>query len=325
MSIYSQPLARGNGMSDVSLHDCYAQDSGRAFATGTQALVRLLLEQARRDRKSGLKTRGLVSGYPGSPLAGLDHELTRAKSFLDADGIIFQPAVNEELAATALWGSQHLHLYDQPDIDGVFGLWYGKGPGLDRSLDALRHANMGGVSKFGGMVFAVGDDATGKSSTLAYQSEQTLIAAGVPFFYPRSVHDIIPMGLQAFALSRHAGCCVGLKIVVDTADSSAILDLDADRPQMDMTDADAGPVHIGKHDAALLRESRLFDLRLPAVIDFQQRHAINHTIGSSPSTNSSPIESGRLGIIAVGKAVPEVVEALSSLGAADYNKRGIGL
>ena len=110
MSIYSQPLARGNGMSDVSLHDCYAQDTGRAFATGTQALVRLLLEQARRDRKSGLKTRGLVSGYPGSPLAGLDHELTRAKSFLDADGIIFQPAVNEELAATALWGSQHLHL-----------------------------------------------------------------------------------------------------------------------------------------------------------------------------------------------------------------------
>ena len=316
-------------MSDVSLHDCYAQDTGRAFATGTQALVRLLLEQARRDRKSGLKTRGLVSGYPGSPLAGLDHELTRAKSFLDADGIIFQPAVNEELAATALWGSQHLHLYDQPDIDGVFGLWYGKGPGLDRSLDALRHANMGGVSKFGGMVFAVGDDATGKSSTLAYQSEQTLIAAGVPFFYPRSVHDIIPMGLQAFALSRHAGCCVGLKIVVDTADSSTILDLDADRPQMDMTDADVGPVHIGKHDAALLRESRLFDLRLPAVIAFQQRHAINHTIGSNPNSSSnpspSPIESGRLGIIAVGKAVPEVVEALTSLGAADYNKRGIGL
>ena len=172
-------------MSAISLHDCYTQDVGRAFATGTQALVRLLLEQARQDRQAGLNTRGLVSGYPGSPLGGLDHELHRAKSFLDTDGILFQPAVNEELAATALWGSQHIHLYDQPDIDGVFGLWYGKGPGLDRSLDALRHANMGGVSRYGGLVFAVGDDATGKSSTVAYQSEQTLIAAGVPFFYPR--------------------------------------------------------------------------------------------------------------------------------------------
>ena len=145
-------------MPDIGLHDCYAQDRGRAFATGTQALVRLLLEQARRDRQAGRNTRGLVTGYPGSPLGGLDLELHRAKSFLDADGIIFQPAVNEELAATALWGSQHIHLYDQPDIDGVFGLWYGKGPGLDRSLDALRHANMGGVSPHGGLVFAVGDD-----------------------------------------------------------------------------------------------------------------------------------------------------------------------
>ncbi len=309
-------------MPDISLHDCYAQNTGRAFATGTQALVRLLLEQARRDRQAGRNTRGLVTGYPGSPLGGLDHELHRAKSFLDADGIIFQPAVNEELAATALWGSQHIHLYDQPDIDGVFGLWYGKGPGLDRSLDALRHANMGGVSPHGGLVFAVGDDATGKSSTVAYQSEQTLIAAGVPFFYPRSVHDIIPMGLQAFALSRHAGCCVGLKIVVDTADTSAIIDLDRSPVLTDMDDT-THPVHIGKHDAALLRESRLFNLRLPAVMDFQIRHAINHCI--SPDQKSAATDRGKLGIIAVGKAVPEVVEALTSLGAARYSDHGIGL
>ena len=309
-------------MSAISLHDCYTQDVGRAFATGTQALVRLLLEQARQDRQAGLNTRGLVSGYPGSPLGGLDHELHRAKSFLDADGILFQPAVNEELAATALWGSQHIHLYDQPDIDGVFGLWYGKGPGLDRSLDALRHANMGGVSRYGGLVFAVGDDATGKSSTVAYQSEQTLIAAGVPFFYPRSVHDIIPMGLQAFALSRHAGCCVGLKIVVDTADTSAIIDLGA-RPRLTEADDDTRPVYIGKHDAALLRESRLYDVRLPAVTDFQIRHAINHCI--SPDPKQPATNSGKLGIIAVGKAVLEVIEALTSLGAAQYTDRGIGL
>ena len=309
-------------MPDISLHDCYTQDTGRAFATGTQALVRLLLEQSRRDCQAGRNTRGLVTGYPGSPLGGLDHELHRARSFLDANGIVFQPAVNEELAATALWGSQHIHLYDQPDIDGVFGLWYGKGPGLDRSLDALRHANMGGVSPHGGLVFAVGDDATGKSSTVAYQSEQTLIAAGVPFFYPRSVHDIIPMGLQAFALSRHAGCCVGLKIVVDTADTCAIIDLDSWHDPTDIDDA-THPVHIGKHDAALLRESRLYNLRLPAVTDFQMRHPINHCI--SPDQKSVATDHGRIGIIAVGKAVPEVIEALTSLGAAQYSDYGIGL
>ena len=309
-------------MPDISLHDCYTQGTGRAFATGTQALVRLLLGQARRDRLAGRNTRGLVTGYPGSPLGGLDHELHRAKSFLEADGIVFQPAVNEELAATALWGSQHIHLYDQPDIDGVFGLWYGKGPGLDRSLDALRHANMGGVSPHGGLVFAVGDDATGKSSTVAYQSEQTLIAAGVPFFYPRSVHDIIPMGLLAFAMSRHAGCCVGIKIVVDTADTSAIIDLDKNPVPRDMDDT-THPVHIGKHDAALLRESRLYNLRIPAVTDFQIRHAINHCV--SPNQKSMATDHGKLGIIAVGKAVPEVIEALTSLGAARYSDLGIGL
>ena len=137
---------------------------------GIQALVRLLIEQARLDRDAGINSRGLVSGYPGSPLGGLDLELSRNHKLLEAEGIIFQPAINEELAATAIWGSQHIHLYDNPEIDGVFGLWYGKGPGLDRALDAVRHANMGGVAKHGGMVLAVGDDATGKSSTIAYQS-----------------------------------------------------------------------------------------------------------------------------------------------------------
>ena len=305
-------------MQNITLQDCYKHSTGRAFATGTQSLVRLVLEQARLDHEAGLNTRGLVSGYPGSPLGGLDHEMSRAKPHLDAAGVIFQPAVNEELAATALWGSQHLHLYDNPDIDGVFGLWYGKGPGLDRALDAMRHANMGGVAKHGGMVFAVGDDATGKSSTVAYQSEQTLIAAGVPFFYPRSVHDIIPMGLQAFALSRHAGCCVGLKIVVDTADISTIIDLDKIRPANSLPDTDVGPVHIGRHDAALERESRLFNLRLPAVTEFQRHHKINHDMGTANHR-------GKLGIMAVGKAVPEVVEALASLGVTDHQKAAIGL
>ena len=198
----------------ITLFDCYTKKTGLAYMTGMQALVRLLLEQKQLDSERGLKTCGLVSGYPGSPLGGFDIELNRHQDLLVKNQITFQPAINEELAATAIWGSQHIHLYDNPNIDGVFGLWYGKGPGLDRSLDALRHVNMGGVSPYGGMVLAVGDDPTGKSSTIAYQSEQTLIAAGIPFFFPRSIHDIIPLGLKAFALSRFSGCCVGLKIVV---------------------------------------------------------------------------------------------------------------
>ena len=304
-------------MDEIRLRDCYINRHGPAYMTGTQALVRLLLEQARLDREQGINSRGLVSGYPGSPLGGLDLELNRNLDLLEKDGVTFQPAINEELAATAIWGSQHIHLYDQPVIDGVFGLWYGKGPGLDRALDAIRHANMGGVAKYGGMVLAVGDDATGKSSTLAYQSEQTFIAAGVPFFYPRSIHDIIPMGLQAFALSRLAGCCVGMKIVVDTADASSIIDLDQIRPEIAASD-ESGPVHIGRHDPALLREDRLFNLRLPAVSRFQTAQNINSVIASQPAN-------GKLGIMTVGKTTCEVNDALASLGIDDPAKAGIGL
>ena len=306
----------------IKLSDCYTNDHGPAYMTGTQALLRLLLEQARLDTENGINSRGLVSGYPGSPLGGFDLELTRNKDRLKAAGIVFQPAINEELAATAIWGSQHIHLYDQPEIDGVFGLWYGKGPGLDRALDALRHANMGGVAKQGGMVLAVGDDPTGKSSTIAYQSEQTLIAAGIPFFYPRAVNEIIPMGLQAFALSRFAGCCVGIKIVVDTADASAIVDMGAIRPTLNLPQ-DAGQVHIGRHDPALLREATLFNLRLPAVRAFQEKNLINAPIEPQPG-NAKP-ENRKLGIIAVGKSLFEVNDALISLGINDIDKAGIGL
>ena len=301
----------------ITLYDCYSKASGPAYMTGTQALVRLLLEQARLDAENHINSRGLVSGYPGSPLGGLDLELTQQKDRLSAAGIVFQPAVNEELAATAIWGSQHIHLYDKPDIDGVFGLWYGKGPGLDRALDALRHANMGGVAPKGGMVLAVGDDPTGKSSTVAYQSEQTLIAAGIPFFYPRSIHDIIPMGLQAFALSRHAGCCVGLKVTVDTADASAVVNLDQIRPAITLPDPPAH-VHVGRHDPALLRESRLFTQRLPAVASFQQTNHINYPSGIGA-------QSGKLGLIAVGKAYLETIDALESLGIKNPAAAGIGL
>ena len=267
--------------------------------------MRLLLEQARLDRDQGLNTRGLVSGYPGSPLGGLDLELTRSKRFLDEDGIVFQPGINEELAATALWGSQHIGLYDQSEYDGVFALWYGKGPGLDRAMDALRHANHGGVAPNGGMVIAVGDDPTGKSSTLAYQSDQGFVSLGVPYFFPRRVEDIIPMGLQAFALSRYAGCVVGLKIVIDTADANVVIDTGALQPDLKTLDP-VGDVHVGRHDPSLLRETRLHQKRLPAVATWLAHHDVNQIL-SNPKQKT-------LGLVAVGKAVMETQEALHILG-----------
>ncbi len=304
-------------LSDVKLSDCYDKSEGPALFNGTQALVRLLIEQARLDREAGLDTRGLVSGYPGSPLGGLDLELGRSSRILDQEGIVFQPGLNEELAATALWGSQHIGLYDDANYDGVFGLWYGKGPGLDRAMDALRHANHGGVAPKGGLVIAVGDDPTGKSSTLAYQSDQGFQSLGMPYFYPRRVEDIIPMGLQAFALSRHAGVCVGLKIVIDTADANVVLDTGALRPTI-ISPSAAEHVHVNKHDHAMIREQTLYQQRHPAVKTWQRANAVNMEIGTSPAQK-------KLGIVAVGKAVIETLEALNILGFEHPADHGIGV
>ena len=301
---------------EAKLTDCYTMSEGKALMSGTEALVRLLLEQSRIDRLNGLKTEGLVSGYPGSPLGGLDIALGKAKAFLDEEGIHFQPAVNEELAATALWGSQHIDLYDNPDIQGVFSMWYGKGPGLDRAMDALRHANQGGVAPHGGMVIAVGDDPTGKSSTLAYQSDQNFHSLGIPYFFPKNVSDIISMGLEAFALSRYSGCCVGLKIVVDVADSNAVVDMLKLRPSLPILKSN-NLVHVTKHDPAGLRESKLHEVRLPAVQTWCKQ-------SDNVAQIYLPVKKGktRLGIIGVGKIANEVNEALGILlpGSCEKNK-----
>ena len=301
---------------EAKLTDCYTMSEGKALMSGTEALVRLLLEQSRIDRLNGLKTEGLVSGYPGSPLGGLDIALGKAKAFLDEEGVHFQPAVNEELAATALWGSQHIDLYDNPDIQGVFSMWYGKGPGLDRAMDALRHANQGGVAPHGGMVIAVGDDPTGKSSTLAYQSDQNFHSLGIPYFFPKNVSDIISMGLEAFALSRYSGCCVGLKIVVDVADSNAVVDMSKLRPSLPILKSN-NLVHVTKHDPAGLRESKLHEVRLPAVQTWCKQ-------SDNVAQIYLPVKKGktRLGIIGVGKIAIEVNEALGILlpGSGEKNK-----
>ena len=208
------------------LDECYQLDKHAVFITGLQALVRLLLIQRRRDEQAGLSTAGFVSGYRGSPLGGLDLEIWRAGSAIEQAGIHFQPGVNEELAATAIWGSQQSTLFPGTRVDGVFSLWYGKGPGVDRSSDALKHGNSAGTSRYGGVVVAVGDDHNCKSSTIAHQSEFAFIDAMMPVLNPSTVQELIEFGLLGYGLSRFSGCWVGMKVIPETADASQTINFD---------------------------------------------------------------------------------------------------
>ncbi|MET0345250.1 MAG: indolepyruvate ferredoxin oxidoreductase family protein, partial [Casimicrobiaceae bacterium] len=216
-------------LANVSLDDKYELESGRVFVTGVQALVRLLILQRQRDRLAGLNTAGFVSGYRGSPLGGLDQALWKAQKFLDRADIKFQPGLNEDLAATAIWGSQQVNLYPNAKVDGVFAMWYGKGPGVDRCGDVFKHANFAGTSKHGGVLVLAGDDHAAKSSTLPHQSDHQFSAAMMPVLYPSSVQEIIDLGLHGWAMSRYSGCWVGFKCVSDTVESSASVSVDPDR------------------------------------------------------------------------------------------------
>ena len=202
----------------VTLDDKYLLESGRVYLTGTQALVRLPMMQRQRDLAAGLNTGCYISGYRGSPLGGFDQALWQAKRFIKKNHIEFQPGVNEDLAATALWGTQQIHLYPGARYDGVFGMWYGKGPGVDRSGDVLKHANYAGTSPHGGIVALAGDDHMAKSSTTAHQSEPAFMAAGIPVIHPASVQEYLDFGLHAFAMSRYSGLWVAFKVMSETAD-----------------------------------------------------------------------------------------------------------
>ena len=208
------PEAIRKALESASLDDKYSLDHGRAFMSGVQALVRLPMLQRQRDLAAGLNTGGFVSGYRGSPLGGYDQALWAAQKHLAANHIVFQPGVNEELGATAVWGTQQLDLYPQSKkYDGVFGIWYGKGPGVDRCSDVFKHANMAGTAKHGGVIAIAGDDHVAKSSTAAHQSDHIFKACGLPVFFPSSVQDILDMGLHAFAMSRYAGVWTGMKTI----------------------------------------------------------------------------------------------------------------
>ena len=306
--------------SSVSLEDKYTLSSGRVYLTGTQALVRLPMIQRQRDLAAGLNTAGFISGYRGSPLGGYDQALWKAKQHLEDNHIFFTPGVNEELAATAVWGSQQVGLFEGARYDGVFGIWYGKGPGVDRCGDVFKHANAAGTSKHGGVLLIAGDDHACKSSTLPHQSEHAFDAAMIPVLYPTGVRDIIELGLHGFAMSRYSGCYVALKCVSDTVDSSASISVDPGNPEIIIPDdfqLPAAGVNIRWPDDRLEQELRLQHDKIYAALAYCRANRLNRITIDSPAP--------RLGIIASGKSYLDVLQALEDLGIDEKHAAEIGL
>ena len=313
--------ATRNPLQSASLDDRYSLESGRAFMSGVHALVRLPMLQQRRDAAAGLRTAGFISGYRGSPLGTYDQALWAARKFLAAHDIVFQPGVNEELAATAVWGSQQLDLdAAHRKHDGVFGIWYGKGPGVDRSCDALKHANLAGTAALGGVIAVAGDDHVSKSSTLAHQSDHAFISCGLPMFVPASVQDILDLGLHAFAMSRFAGVWTSMKTIQEVVESAASIDVSPDRVNIVLPSdfvMPPGGVHIRWPDAALQQEARLFDYKWYAALAYVRANKLNHNVISGPND--------RFGIIASGKAFNDTRQALADLGLDDDTCRALGI
>ena len=264
----------------VSLQDKFNLSETRQILTGTQAVVRLLLMQKERDRKAGLNTAGYVTGYRGSPIATLEAALHGVEKSLTANDIKFHPGLNEDLSATAVWGTQQAELYGEGKYDGVFGLWYGKGPGVDRSGDVFRHANHAGTSPNGGVLALMGDDHNSESSTTAHQSEFAFVDAMMPILNPAGVQEILDYGILAYALSRYASVWVGLKCVKDNIESTATVDGSPDRvvvtlPGDDEFTMPEGGLSIQPEEHALIREARLFDYKMDAVRAFVRSNDIN--------------------------------------------------
>jgi indolepyruvate ferredoxin oxidoreductase len=315
------PESIRRALETVSLDDKYSLDNGRAFMSGVQALVRLPMLQRKRDAFNGLNTAGFISGYRGSPLGTYDQALWQAKKHLAAQNIVFQPGVNEELGATAIWGTQQLDLYPQSKkFDGVFGIWYGKGPGVDRCSDVFKHANMAGTAKHGGVIAIAGDDHIAKSSTAAHQSDHIFKACGLPVFFPSSVQDILDMGLHAFALSRFAGVWSGMKTIQEIVESASSVFVDPDRVDIVMPEdfqMPPGGLHIRWPDAPLEQEARLMDYKWYAALAYIRANKLNHNVISGPND--------RFGLIASGKAYNDTRQALHDLGLDDESCRRLGI
>lgn len=315
------PEAVRKALESVTLDDKYTLDRGRAFMSGVQALVRLPMLQRARDLAVGLNTAGFVSGYRGSPLGGYDQALWAAKKHLAAHHVVFQPGVNEELGATAVWGTQQLDLYpEQKNYDGVFGIWYGKGPGVDRSIDVFKHANMAGTAKHGGVIAIAADDHVAKSSTAPHQSDHVFKAAGFPTFFPSDVQGILDMGLHAFALSRYSGLWTGMKTIQEVVESSSSVSVDPDRVNIVLPEdfeMPPGGLHIRWPDPPLEQEARLMDYKWYAALAYVRANKLNHNVIEGPSD--------RFGIIASGKAYNDTRQALADLGLDEATCRTLGI
>src|SRR5688572_631936 len=303
-----------------TLDDKYRLDHGRIFLSGRQALVRLPLLQRQLDRARGLNTAGFISGYRGSPLGSYDAELWKARQLLEEHNIVFQPGVNEDLAATAVWGTQQIGFLPGRTVDGVFAIWYGKGPGVDRSGDPLKHANLQGTEPHGGILLVFGDDHAGKSSSTAHQSDHALAAHDIPILYPASVAEILEFGLAGFALSRFSGLLVGLKIVNETADATAVVTIDSGsyRFTEPTQESPPGGVHIRKEFLAVqAQDIRLARIKLPRALDFARSNRLDRLRFGA--------EQPRFLIVTAGKAYLDVRGALELLGIDEDNARRIGL
>ncbi|HEX5146210.1 MAG TPA: indolepyruvate ferredoxin oxidoreductase family protein, partial [Conexibacter sp.] len=296
-----------------ALSDRYASDEGRVLMTGIQALVRVLLDQHRADARAGLRTAALVSGYPGSPLGGFDKEAAALGPLAAEHDVVLRPAVNEELGATAVWGSQLAGTLPRPRFDGVVGVWYGKAPGVDRAADAIRHGNAIGTDPRGGVLALCGDDPAAKSSTLPSASEQLLAALRVPVFAPGSVQEALDLGRHAIACSRASGLWSALKVVTNVADAVGTVEVGLDRvqPQTPLLEWDDAP-YVHRPHAHLLAppslelERTLVEVRLELAKRYARLNELNRVVHDAPGA--------RLGIVAAGATAHDVRRALSDLG-----------
>ena len=303
----------------ISLNDRFDVTKSPVLLNGTQALVRLMLMQKARDRSAGHDTAGLVTGYRGSPLGAVDMQMTRAAKQLAENDIVFQWGLNEDLAATAIWGSQQAGLRGDGKHDGVFGLWYGKGPGVDRSGDVIRHANMAGTAPLGGVVMAMGDDHTGESSTTLHQSEWALMDAYMPIVSPAGVQEILDFGIYGFALSRFSGLWVGLKTMKDTVEATSVVDGSPDRMRLVVPDfpMPEGGLNIRLVDDRVPQEARVIDHKRFAAEAFARANKIDHRVWGKPGA--------KIGFVAAGKNWLDLVHALNllNIGEAEAERLGI--
>jgi indolepyruvate ferredoxin oxidoreductase len=304
----------------VTLDDKYTLERGRIYLNGTQALARLPMMQRQRDLATGLDTACFISGYRGSPLGALDQTLWSARSHLKKDHVHFVPGLNEDLAATAVWGSQQVNMFEGAKYDGVFAMWYGKGPGVDRTGDVFKHANAAGTSPHGGVLVLAGDDHACKSSTLPHQSEYAFMDASIPVLNPSGVQEILDYGLIGWAMSRYSGCWIGMKTIAETVDTSASVSVAPDRVKITYpTDFELPPdgLNIRWPDVPLDQEFRLHKYKLYAALAFARANKLDRVVIDSPKP--------RFGIVTTGKSYLDVRQALEDLGIDDEYAAQIGI